>query len=256
MSDWDAQTYHRLSTPQLEWGRRLAAKLGARPGERILDIGCGTGRLTGELASAVSQASVVGLDSSQAMLAEAARAHHGGHVAFIRGDALRLPFAPSSFDAVFSAATFHWIDDHALLFEQIHGVLGAGGRLVAQCGGGPNLQRLLDRAHHLMDGEYAPFFQGWTDPWTFAGTTETRDRLAAAGFTAIDVSLEAAPTTLADAGAFSDFISCVCVRHHIDRLPEGKRPDFVRALTEQAAHDTPPFTLDYWRLNLSGVKGA
>ena len=256
MSDWDAQKYHRLSAPQLAWGRRLAEKLAARPGERLLDIGCGTGRLTDELASTVSDAQFVGVDVSHAMLVEAARANHGDRVAYVRGDALHLPFAAFCFDAVFSAATFHWVTDHEALFEQIHVVLKPGGRFVAQCGGGPNLQRLLDRAHDMMDGEYAPFFQSWTDPWNFAGTTETRERLAAAGFTDIDVSLEPAPTTLADARAFSDFIACVCVRHHIDRLPEEERPNFIRQLAEQAAHDNPPYTLDYWRLNLSGTKAC
>ena len=255
MSDWDAQKYHRLSAPQLAWGRRLAGKLDARPGERILDIGCGPGRLTRELAAAVADAQFVGLDISEAMLTAAAREHHDGRVTFIRGHALRLPFAPASFDAVFSTATFHWVADHAALFAQLHAVLRPGGRLVAQCGGGPNLQVLLDRAHHLMDGEYASFFQGWTDPWNFASTTESRERLAAAEFTNIDVSLEPAPTTLADARAFSDFIACVCVRHHIDRLPAEERSNFVRRLADQAAHDDPPYTLDYWRLNLSATKG-
>ncbi len=253
--DWNAVCYHRLSDPQLAWGRRVAATLEPRAGERILDLGCGTGRLTTELAARFPAARFIGADLSQAMLAEARRA--GGGVAFVRADGLQLPFA-AAFDAAFSAATFHWITDHRALFRQIHSVLKPGGRLVAQCGGGRNLQRLLDRAHALMDSErFGRFFSGWRDPWLFAGEEDTRRRLGEAGFEAIDVSLEPAPTTLPGRAAFAEFIACVCVRHHVDALPAGERALFVDALADAAAGDDPPFTLDYWRLNLAArTRGA
>jgi hypothetical protein len=105
-----------------------------------------------------------------------------------------------------------------------------------------------------MDGPFRRFFHDWRDPWLFAGTGDTRARLAAAGFEAIDVSLEAAPTVLGDRDRYADFISCVCVRHHIDTLPADQRARFVGELAEQAAGDDPPFALDYWRLNLSARK--
>jgi trans-aconitate methyltransferase len=253
MSDWDAARYHRLAEPQMAWGRAVLARLAPRAGERILDLGCGTGRLTAEIASAPGLF-VAGLDPSASMLREAA-ARSGRTIRLVRGDGAFLPFV-EAFDAVFSAATFHWIQDHDRLFATIHAVLTRRGRLVAQCGGGPNLAALLNRAHALMDSPaFGPFFGEWSDPWHFAGVADTRRRLRQAGFEAIDVSLEPAPTTLPDAGAFREFISCVCVRHHIDRLPPDVRPVFVSALAEQAASDDPPFTLDYWRLNLAARKG-
>jgi trans-aconitate methyltransferase len=251
MTDWNADAYHQLSGPQLEWGRRVAARLAPAAGECVLDLGCGTGRLTAELAASVPGARFVGADVSQAMLTEAARSRHG--VSYVRADGLALPFT-DVFDAVFSAAAFHWIPDHPALFREIHRVLKPGGRLVAQCGGGPNLQRLLDRAHALMDGAFHRFFHTWHDPWLFAGTEDTRARVAAVGFEAIDVWLERAPTTLPDREGYTDFISCVCVRHHVDRLPADERARFVGELASAAAADDPPFTLDYWRLNLSARK--
>jgi trans-aconitate methyltransferase len=253
MTDWNADAYHRLSSPQLGWGRRVAEKLSPKAGEWILDLGCGTGRLTAELAAGVAGARFIGADLSHAMLAEARR--NNGGIAYVRADGVALPFTVA-FDAVFSAAAFHWIPDHAALYREIHGVLKPGGRLVAQCGGGPNLRRLLDRAHALMDRAFRPFFDNWHDPWLFANPVDTRARLAAAGFEAIDASLEPAPTTLPDRERFADFISCVCVRHHVDRLPPDERTRFVSELANAAAGDDPPFTLDYWRLNLSARKPA
>jgi trans-aconitate methyltransferase len=257
MSDWDASRYHRLSDPQLGWGRKVVDRLAAAPGERILDLGCGTGRLTAEIGSASTF--VVGLDRSIAMLSEASGAEaslNGPRRAYVRGDGAALPFA-GAFDAVFSAATFHWIPDHERLFASIYAALKPGGRLVAQCGGGPNLKRLLDRTHALMTrAPYRDYFGEWSDPWNFAYPAVTRDRLVSAGFVDVWTSLEETPTTMASAAAFADFIHCVCVRHHVDRLPPQAREPFVRTLTEMAGRDTPPFTLDYWRLNLVARKGG
>jgi trans-aconitate 2-methyltransferase len=252
MSDWDAAKYHRISDPQLAWARTVAGRLQPVPGERILDIGCGTGRLTAEIA-ATPGIVVIGLDRSSAMLAEAIKGHR---LPYVLGDGAALPFA-GIFDAVFSAATFHWIPDHDRLFASIHGALKAGGRLVAQCGGAGNLQRLYDRARRLRESARCKeWFASWSDPWLFEGVRETEARLARAGFAAIDVSLVPAPTTFDSATVFGEFIECVCLRHHLDRLPVPERERFVADMTEQAAADDPPYTLDYWRLNMSGVRRA
>lgn len=253
MADWDAERYHRLSDPQLEWGRKVLDRLDPRDGEQILDLGCGTGRLTTEIAARTGKV-VVGLDRSAAMLGEA-RKSRTLPTAYVHGDGAQLPFR-GSFDAVYSAATFHWIPDHERLFENIHAALRPGGRLVAQCGGGPNLRRLLARTHALMDsGPYASHMAGWSDPWNFAYPEQTRARLEHAGFCEVRTWLEESPTALPGAEAFADFISCVCVRHHIDRLPQTLRRPFVDALTSLASRDAPAFTLDYWRLNISARKG-
>jgi len=266
--DWDAERYHRLSDPQQRWGRRVLHRLAPVGGERILDLGCGTGRLTAELLERMGRGHVVGLDRSASMLAEATAHHasrppftplhdastHPSVLTFVRADGAALPFV-DAFDAVFSTAALHWIPDHAALFVNVYRALAPGGRLVAQCGGGPNLETLLDRAHRLMASpRFAPHFDGWRDPWHFADVPTTIQRLEQAGFSAIDVSLEESPTMLPDRAAYVDFLSCVCVQHHIERLPASERPAFLDALAVQAASDDPPFTLDYWRLNIAARK--
>ena len=256
-ADWDAARYDRVSDPQVEWGRRVMTRLAPRPHERILDIGCGTGRLTSELAAHLSRGSVVGLDRSAAMLevarpalAGAGAAPAGGSVRLVRGDGAALPFS-FAFDAVFSAATLHWIADHDAVFRGVFDALRPGGRFVAQCGGGRNLERLYRRAARLMeDPELEPFFDGWRDPWHFASPDATRDALRRAGFVDVDASLEAAPVTFAEPAAFAEFIACVCLRHHLERVPPNRRGAFVSRLTREAEADDPALTLDYWRLNI------
>jgi trans-aconitate 2-methyltransferase len=248
MSDWDAARYHRLSDPQREWGLRVLERLAPRDDERILDIGCGTGRLTSAVA-AHTRVRVVATDRSAAMLREA-RAHSAKIVEFVQADGVRLPFLTRTFDAVFSTATFHWIQDHETLFSEIHRVLKPGARLVSQSGGGPNLQLLYQRARALRSsGAYAPYFAGWADPWLFATAEQTVERLSAAGFDEIEVSLEPAQTPFLDTHSYEAFVTTVCLRHHLEKLPENLRYPFVHALALAAAADDPPLTLDYWRLN-------
>ena len=260
MSDWDATRYHRVSEPQFDWGQRVIARLQPSGGERILDLGCGTGRLTLEIVKAAGDAPprVIGLDRSGAMLAvaRAARDESGSPVGYVQGDGAALPFA-AAFDAVFSAATLHWIHDHPAVFHGVATALDGGGRFVAQCGGKGNLRRMLEHAAALMaTPPYAEHFAGWRDPWNFADAETTATRLKTAGLTDVETWLEEAPVDLETAERYADFVSCVCIRHHLERLPPDLRDPFTQDLTARAAGDAPAFTLDYWRLNIGARKPA
>ena len=255
MPDWDAARYHQLSDPQRAWGRRVLDRLAPAANEEIVDIGCGTGRLTADLHARVKGAGrLTAADRSWSMVTEARR-YLPSAVAVVQADATALPFTADCFDAVFSTATFHWVPDHATLFTEIHRVLRAGGRLVAQAGGGRNLDTLYTRTAALSrDRDFAAYFGDWHDPWTFAGVDDTRERLERAGFNDLNVSLEPAPTGFPNAESYADFITTVCLRHHLHRLPEPKRAPFVDRLTRLAAADAVPLTLDYWRLNIDARK--
>jgi len=258
MREWNAETYHRVSDPQYEWGLPVLERLPLEGHERVLDIGCGTGRLTEKLLERLPDGDVVALDLSFNMLQTAReylRPRFGGRIRFAQADAAMLPMAGQA-DAIFSTATFHWVLDHPLLFKSLHRALRPGGRLVAQCGGVRNIQRVHDRCAQLAsESPFAPYFAGWTGPWHFADPQETADRLKQAGFVDVEVSLESKPFVPPDAGAFREFVTAVVCRHHLSRLPDAESQDrFMDALTAKAATDNPPFELDYWRLNIDARK--
>ncbi len=258
MSDWNAGKYHEISSPQQSWGRKVLDRLPLAGHERVLDIGCGTGRLTEQIARRVPAGKVVGLDRSPSMIETAAAwlRLHAPATTLVLGDAASLPFR-RVFDAVFSGATFHWVHDHGALFRSIVMALKPGGRLVAQCGGGPNLALLYGRADALMRApRFANYFDDWEEPTYYADVETTRQRLAAAGFVDVEVSLEEAPTTFDAPDQFQEFIANVCMRHQVARLPNADRAAFLRELTVAAATDKPAFTLDYWRLNIAGTRPA
>jgi trans-aconitate methyltransferase len=260
MREWNAETYHRVSNPQFEWGIVVLKRLPLRGDELVLDVGCGTGRLTEKLIERLPRGRVLAIDFSSNML-QAARDYlrpaFGAHVQLALADAAALPINERA-DAIFSTATFHWVLDHPALFRSLHRALKPGGQLVAQCGGGANLDRIRRRIDGLKEEpEFAPYFETWRRPWEYADADTTRRRLEEAGFEEITTSVESSPVVFPDAASFSAFVANVICRPHLAYLPDATLRDrFIARVTAQAAGDDPPFELDYWRLNMDAKRAT
>lgn len=254
MTEWNAAAYHKVSGPQTSWGQKVLNRLSVNGDERAIDAGCGSGRLTGELMERLPAGRLVAVDRSWNMLMTARanlRPVFGSRVAFAQVSLPDLPFAGWA-DLLFSTATFHWIKDHPALFAGIFTALRPGGRLHAQCGGGPNLRRAHELAEQVMQADpFAPYFGEWPGPWEFANAEVTADRLRTAGFVDIATSLEEAPTTLATEADYREFVTTVIYHPHLERLPDARlKQAFLDRVTALAAAEPVPYTLDYWRLNM------
>jgi trans-aconitate 2-methyltransferase len=258
VSEWNATSYHKVSGPQTSWGQKVLNRLHVNGDERAIDAGCGSGRLTGELMERLPAGRLIAVDRSWNMLITARtnlRPVLGSRVSFVQLALPDLPFSNWA-DLVFSTATFHWVKDHPALFAGILRTLRPGGLLHAQCGGGPNLHRAHELGVQVMRTDpFAPFFSDWPGPWEFAYADVTADRLKAAGFVNIDTGLEEAPTTLASEADYREFVTTVIYHPHLERLPSAElKLAFIDRVTELAAAEPVPFTLDYWRLNMSAKK--
>jgi trans-aconitate 2-methyltransferase len=185
-----------------------------------------------------------------------ARQHLGErfrNVTLVAADLEKLPFF-DCFDVIFSTAAFHWIRNQSQLYRSLRDALCSGGWLIAQCGGGPNLAHFRERVREVMaEQPYRQHLGHFQEPWAFESAESAAELLREAGFSQIETSIESAPTTLANADVFAEFVSNVILRPHLEALPNQQlKNDLVRDLTDLASHDDPPFSLDYWRLNLQG----
>jgi trans-aconitate 2-methyltransferase len=244
--EWDAETYDAISDPQFSWGMEVLERLELKGDEAALDAGCGSGRVTEELAKRLPGGSVLAVDASEAMI-EKARQRLGDGASYLVADLAELE-VDEQVDLIFSTATFHWVLDHERLFSQLHAALAPGGRLVAQCGGLGNVAehaRAITAVATLP--EYAPHFGGMILMWNFAGPEETESRLRDAGFAKARCWLEPKPVTPADPLPFT---MTVTLGPHLRRLPEGKRQPFAEAVL---AESPEPLTLDYVRLNIEAA---
>jgi trans-aconitate 2-methyltransferase len=236
--EWDAATYDRVASPQEAMGRDVLDRLDLRGDERVLDAGCGSGRVTALLLERVPDGHVVAVDGSEAMVEETRR-RFGDRVEAFAVDLLDLEL-DAPVDAILSTATFHWIGDHDRLFARLHAALKPGGQLVAQCGGAGNVAGVaaaIERVGH-------PALAGWAGPWNFAGARETAQRLRAAGFSDVWTWLQPWPVRPEDPRTF---FATVILGAHLDRLPEADREPFVDAVIAEVGG---PVVADYVRLNL------
>jgi trans-aconitate 2-methyltransferase len=247
--EWDADTYDAVSDPQFEWGMEVLDRLDLRGDEYVLDAGCGSGRVTEELAKRLPDGRVLAVDGSQAMI-EKARERLGDRVSYLVADLSELELE-EPVDVIFSTATFHWIVDHDDLFRHLHAALQPGGRLFAQCGGQGNVAAYAETIVEVMAlPEFAPHFAGMSATWNFAGPKETERRLLAAGFVDARCELEPKPVTPAKP---LEFAMTVTLGPRLARLPEEKRRPFAEAIL---ARSPKPLTLDYVRLNLDARRAA
>ena len=247
--DWNAPSYDRVADAQFRWGRNVLDRLELAGHERVLDAGCGTGRVTELLLQRLPHGRVLALDASPGMLQEAARrlAHAADRLELIRADLAQPLPIDGTVDAILSTATFHWIADHDALFRNLAAVLRPGGQLVVQCGGAGNIASVIDVLPPLP-----PPNDTWPNPWNFAAPEETHRRLEAAGFEDIHVWLNDEPTPLEPGEPLETFLATVILGAHLDRLPPDERPAYVKTVAARL----PKPEIDYVRLNIIARRTA
>lgn len=143
--NWNSSLYDQKHSFVYEYGKDLLALLNLQAEERILDVGCGTGHLTAQIAA--SGAKVIGLDSSAAMIETAQAAYP--NLAFKQADATNFSFA-EPFDAVFSNAALHWVLQAEDAVQCMSQALRSGGRFVMECGGKGNITNILTALNQAM----------------------------------------------------------------------------------------------------------
>ncbi|HET6343587.1 MAG TPA: methyltransferase domain-containing protein [Myxococcota bacterium] len=227
--DWNGEAYHRLSDLQYTQGMQLLDALHLRGDERVLDAGCGSGRITCELLARLPRGGVVGVDLSERMLEAAHRCvipEEGQRAAFIRAD-LQTFVLPETFDGIFSNMALHFVEDHTALFANFARMLAPGGWLALQYGTRqtqhPAILRML---HMLQEPPYSDYLSARVFAFTGGDTDADRDALERAGFADIDVRVIAATPSPEHAEKMREFMRSTMLQDCLQRLPESMRSEF------------------------------
>ncbi len=189
---WNADLYDSKHSFVFQYGEDVLELLNVKPGERMLDLGCGTGYLTSQIKA--QGADVIGADASPEMIAKARAAYPD--LKFVLADGINYQF-DEPFDAVFSNATLHWIKDADALTKNIYKCLKRGGRFVAEMGGKGNMAQIIAATNKVLN-KYGYGANQANNPWYFPSTAEYAAKLEAAGFRVTFTAHFDRPTLLQD----------------------------------------------------------
>ena len=245
---WRAQLYGKNARFVTDLGMPVVELLNPKPGERILDLGCGDGVLTKKLEGMGCE--LVGIDSSPELI-EAAL---GLKLNVSLQNAYEMDFR-EEFDAVFSNAVLHWMKDADRVISKVIRALRKGGRFVAECGGHRCCRTIQTALVAELDRRG---YDGWAaNPWYFPTTQDYGSRLAMAGFAVAYIEIIPRPTPLPGdisgfletfAGSFTSVLPLEERRTYLEDVRDRLKPSLCNA--------NGSWTADYTRLRFEAYKNA
>ena len=255
--EFDGKKYEKVSAHQKEWGAKIIAELGLAGNESVLDLGCGDGALTKQIADLLPEGEVLGIDASQGMI-DVALAKEQGNMRFRRQDINDLAFE-SQFDVVFSNATLHWVKDHRCLLRNVHRALRPGGRLRFNFAGDGNCSHFFSVVREAMArGEWQSFFADFEWPWYMPPLDEYRVLAESTGLSDVRVWGENADRFFPNRDAMVGWIDQPSLVPFLAKIEEPQKSpfrDFVvsRMLEETKQEDGRCFET-FRRINVLAVK--
>lgn len=191
--DWNPELYNDKHAFVYDYGKKIVELLNPKKNERILDVGCGSGQLTAQIAKLSNE--VIGIDKSPAMIADAMIKHKS--ILFQIADASDFHFK-KKFDAIFSNATLHWVTDYKNAIRCMYNNLHDTGRIVLEFGGKGNVNTIINELRKSLANR-GYITQSKAQPWYFPTISEYTYLLESAGFLVKMAQHIDRPTELADA---------------------------------------------------------
>jgi trans-aconitate 2-methyltransferase len=238
---WNAKDYAQNSQNQFQWAQELIPKLQLKGNEALLDIGCGDGKITAELARYLSKGKALGIDSSKNMIDLAENsfpAKEHPNLSFQVMDARKLTFQ-NEFDRAFSNAALHWVLDQISVLKGVQRSLKSGGKLLFQMAGKGNAKDILDIIDQLMPLEpWNQYFQGMTFPYGFYDAEEYRMFLEHAGLIADRIELFPKDMKHQGAEGLAGWVRTTWLPF-TDKLPEALKANFVSEIIDRYLKEHP-----------------
>ena len=232
---WNAEDYAKNSSNQSEWAKELIPKLQLNGKETLLDIGCGDGKITALLATYLPHGKVVGIDSSEEMVALARENFphcNCANLSFLQIDARELTFR-EQFDVAFSNATLHWIIDHPAVLCGVSESLDNKGRLLFQMAGKGNAQDIIAVLEEMISEDSCePYFKNFSFPYGFYGPEEYTPWLNEAGLKPERVELIPKVANLQGRNGLAGWIRTTWLPF-TERVPVSLRDSFINEIVDR-----------------------
>ncbi|MNB78641.1 Trans-aconitate 2-methyltransferase [compost metagenome] len=248
---WKSELYDSKLGYVSQFGRGVIDLLNPAEGERILDLGCGTGDLAYELTKA--GADVTGMDLSGEMIGKAAAKYP--EIPFVAGNAEDFAFG-EPFDAVFSNAALHWMKNAEKVISCVWDGLKPGGRFIAEFGGKGNVDTVIRSIGEVLSGKYG-IDAASLNPWYFPSIAEYSTLLERQGFRVVYAVHFDRPTPMEDGeNGLSHWLNGLA-DDFFKEIPASERGPVYDQIADKARsslfHDGQ-WVLDYVRLRIAAVK--
>lgn len=251
---WNPSVYNKFKEERYAPFYDLQSLIKIKPDLTVIDLGCGTGELTGKLANQLPNADVLGIDSSAEML-EASHAYVAKNVHFQQTDIASKIQEAEKYDLVFSNAALQWLDDHENLFASIIKLLKPGGQLAVQVPSNHDHFTHTTLRELAATEPYQTALGGWSRLSSVLTIDKYSQLLFDNGCKEITVFEKVYPHVLKDAAAIYDWISGTAILRYLEKLPENVRESFTTAYKNklQAQYPGSPVFYPFKRILLSGV---
>lgn len=252
---WNTQLYDDKHAFVWKYGESVLELLEPKPGERILDLGCGTGHLTAQIAKAGAE--VVGIDQDPAMI-EKARATYP-ELRFATADAREFTLEGLSdrpFDAVFSNAVLHWVRPPDAAARCIAAALRPGGRFVCEFGGRGNVRRIVEAVRRALAEFVGPGSERLIPDWYYPSIAEHTAVLERAGLETTSAALFPRLTPLKSAEGVRHWVT-MFIAEGVGAMPEERREAFFASIEEELRGELlvdGVWHADYRRLRLTALR--
>lgn len=230
--EFDGEKYKTASKHQKEWGNDLISEFSFKGNEAVLDLGCGDGVLTEQLALSVPRGTALGIDSSVHMI-ETAKTIHRNNLKFTHLDINKMNFE-NEFDLIFSNAALHWVKDHKRLLKNSYKALKACGKILWDFGGSGNCANFIDVIQKkISEHNYAQYFKAYEWPWFMPSKKQYMDLISAIGFSSYIIKERNKDRYFSNASEMIRWIDQPCLVPFLKQIPQELKETFRQEVIKE-----------------------